>query len=91
MLLVDTINPNATGGVRVKLKGIPYRATEQQVMDFLRGYEVIPGSVQFGMEANGKRSGEAFVRCPNLEAAKRIAKERFNAMFDDRSIRVYIE
>lgn len=46
------------GGIRVKLKGIPYRATEQQLMDFLRGYEVIPGSIQFGMEANGKRSGE---------------------------------
>lgn len=54
---------------KVKLRGLPYGSTVADVLNFFRGFGVIDNSVTFGVNSEGRPSGEAwvsFIRCAAL-------------------------
>ncbi|GAB5361859.1 hypothetical protein AAMO2058_000749100 [Amorphochlora amoebiformis] len=45
----------------MRMSGLPYRARQRDVEDFFRGYDFIPGSVEFGVDSSGRPSGEGWI------------------------------
>jgi heterogeneous nuclear ribonucleoprotein F/H len=56
---VDRYEPIESGGARVHMVGLPYRATTADVLEFFSGFPVVQGSVEFGKDDRGRPSGEA--------------------------------
>lgn len=54
----------------LKLKGLPYSTTEQEIYDFFNGYEV--RKVAFVLESDGRPSGLAFAEFDSTEEALRV-------------------
>lgn len=61
---------------KVKLRGLPYGSTTADVYNFFRGFGVIDGSVTFGVNSEGRPSGEAWVSFVKLEDARRAVREK---------------
>ncbi|XP_020585566.1 heterogeneous nuclear ribonucleoprotein F isoform X1 [Phalaenopsis equestris] len=55
----------------LKLRGLPYSATETDILDFFRDYEVNEGSVHIVRRLDGKVTGEAYVEFVSAEVAKK--------------------
>lgn len=55
----------------LKLRGLPYSATEPDIADFFRDYEVKEGSVRIVRRPDGKVTGEAYVEFASAEVAKK--------------------
>lgn len=70
----------------LRLRGCPFTATKRDVLGFFRGHPVVEDSIEFVRRADGKMTGEVYVRLPSAEDAKR-------AMALDRSLmgRRYVE
>ena len=45
----------------IKMRGLPYSATEGEITNFFTGLRVAPGGVSIGRDASGRASGEAHV------------------------------
>lgn len=45
--------------VPLRLRGLPFRVPDEDVYDFLAGYNVVPGSLKFKFDENGRKSGQA--------------------------------
>lgn len=63
-------------GSTIRIRGLPFRATEQEIVEFFDGYDVIGDSVHIGMDSSGRPSGEGWVTFQNQEAAKRAVREK---------------
>ena len=55
----------------IKLRGLPFNATAEQVLAFFQGLELPKGvgGVHLVLGANGRPNGEAFVECGSEETA----------------------
>jgi heterogeneous nuclear ribonucleoprotein F/H len=69
-------DPKGANNPKVKLRGLPYGSTVTDVLNFFRGFGVIEGSVTFGVNAEGRPSGEAWVSFNRLEDARRAVREK---------------
>nr|PVC53436.1 hypothetical protein MACL_00000066 [Theileria orientalis] len=69
------------------LKGIPYTATEKMVFEWLKNYEVV--NVVFIKNQNGFFTGDAYVRCENIEVRDKASREMANRMIGGRYIQVF--
>lgn len=45
----------------VRLRGLPFKATEVEICEFFEGYNITPGSIKFKVDDGGRRSGQAAV------------------------------
>jgi heterogeneous nuclear ribonucleoprotein F/H len=54
----------------LKLRGLPYSATVQDIIKFFVEYELAEENVHIGYRPDGKATGEAFVEFPTAEVAK---------------------
>ena len=55
---------SATGGggnIVIKMRGLPYSTTEQEIANFFPGIKIASGGVSIGRDASGRASGEAHV------------------------------
>lgn len=43
----------------LKLRGVPYRASEAEVEEFFADYKLVAGSVKFGVAEDGRKNGFA--------------------------------
>ncbi len=77
--------------VIVKLRGIPFTATEDDILEFFEGMNVIPGSVQIGVNREGRPSGEAWVGFPSMDWAQRAVNDRNNQHMGSRYIELWIQ
>lgn len=77
-LLISALLVSAllTRSTQVKLRGLPYGANMADVVNFFRGFGVIDGTVTFGVNADGRPSGEAWVSFGRLEDARRAVREK---------------
>ncbi len=48
---------NAGQNMPVRLRGLPFRATDEEIYDFLNGYNVVPCSLKYKFDENGRKSG----------------------------------
>lgn len=54
--------PSGGGGnIVIKMRGLPYSTTEQEITAFFTGLKIASGGISIGRDANGRASGEAHV------------------------------
>lgn len=63
-------------GSTIRIRGLPFKVTEQEIMEFFQGFRFIPNSVQIDKDSSGRSSGEGWVTFINSEEAKRAVRER---------------
>eukprot|EP00898_Chlorokybus_atmophyticus_P005946 jgi/Chlat1/6352/Chrsp44S05910 len=72
----------------VRLRGLPYSATEEDIMEFFKGLEIVPNGIILGVTAQGRATGEAFVEFAN-EQDVASAVERNRQMMGRRYVEVF--
>ena len=45
--------------VALKMRGVPFRATESEIEEFFADYKVVPGSIKFETGEDGRKTGFA--------------------------------
>lgn len=61
----------------LKLRGLPYSATETEIVDFFQDYDVREENVRIVRRPDGKVTGEAYVEFASAEVAKKaMAKDK---------------
>lgn len=65
-----------TDSKTIKIRGLPFRATPLDIFNFFENYGVIAESLQLGVDALGRPSGEAWLTFTSSEEALRAVRER---------------
>jgi len=60
--------------VCVKMRGLPYRATDEEVYEFFKDFKVKEDSMQWGMGADGRKNGWGCIVMENEDEASRAAE-----------------
>jgi RNA recognition motif-containing protein len=68
------------------LSNVAYRATREEILDFLRPYAPIPDTLKIRCDANGKPTGVGVVACDTADDATRAVSELNNQSFMSRKI-----
>jgi RNA recognition motif-containing protein len=68
------------------LSNVAYRATREEILEFLRPYAPIPDTLKIRCDANGKPTGFGVVACETTADASRAVTELNNQMFMLRKI-----
>lgn len=77
------------GGSTLKIRGLPYRATPQDIADFFRGYQYIPESVQVITADDGRSKGEGFIAFVSEAETSRAFAERNRGHMGNRYIELF--
>ena len=78
-------------GCVVRMRGVPFRATVHDIVDFFRGYQCVPATARLGMDASGRSSGEAWISFTSEAEAARAAMERNRQNLGSRYIELFKE
>lgn len=62
--------------IGLKMRGLPYRATDEEVTDFFAEYKIKEDSLQWGLGADGRKNGWGAILMENEDEANRAAEER---------------
>ena len=73
----------------VKMRGLPFRLTTHDIVDFFRGFDILPHSVQLGMNPDGRQSGEAWATFGSPEEAQRAIFERNRQHLGNRYVEIF--
>lgn len=68
------------------LSNVAYRATREEILDFLRPYGPIADTLKIRCDANGKPTGMAVVACETTSDATRALADLNNQKLMDRKI-----
>lgn len=60
----------------VKMRGLPFRVSPDEVISFFAGFEIEEDSLRLGSNAHGRPSGEGWLTFGSEEEAARAARER---------------
>jgi len=74
----------AGGAIVIKMRGLPYSATEQEITSFFSGLRISPGGVSIGRDASGRASGEAHVEFTtegDVQAAMLLNRQRIGSRY----------
>eukprot|EP01062_Namystynia_karyoxenos_P001072 TRINITY_DN10373_c0_g1_i1.p1 TRINITY_DN10373_c0_g1~~TRINITY_DN10373_c0_g1_i1.p1 ORF type:complete len:804 (+),score=203.04 TRINITY_DN10373_c0_g1_i1:70-2481(+) len=82
---------DTSGSLLLRLRGLPFSATEDDVEDFLHAgdVEVVTGSVHLQLGTDGRPTGQAFVRVPDDSAATKATQLHKVGQIGSRYIEVY--
>jgi RNA recognition motif-containing protein len=58
------------------LKGLPFKATEEDIAAFFEGYNMVPGSIKYQMNEEGRKTGLAAVLFESEQDKERAFKEK---------------
>ena len=56
--------------VALKMRGVPFRASEAEVEEFFSDYKLVPGSIKFGVADDGRKNGFAAALFESEDQAK---------------------
>lgn len=68
------------------LSNVPYRATREEILDFLRPYAPVPDTLKIRCDVNGKPTGFGVVACETAKDAAQAVAELNNQIFMARKI-----
>jgi RNA recognition motif-containing protein len=68
------------------LSNVAYRATREEILDFLRPYSPIPDTLKIRCDVNGKPTGFGVVACESKSDASRAVSELHSQTFMSRKI-----
>lgn len=75
------------GGDRVvRMRGLPYTSTDEDIVQFFDGYTIAPGGISRGKDRHGRASGEAWVTFVSEEDAKNVVSTLDKAHMGSRYI-----
>jgi hypothetical protein len=84
------------GGIRdglhtgyIRLRGLPFHATKQDIIDFFKDYKPIESSVLLTYRVDGRATGEAYVAFNDAEDAK-AAMSKHRSTIGSRYIELFI-
>jgi len=80
-------DPDGVGVVR--LRGIPFSATKEDIIRFFEGLEPMLEGVVIGTTREGRLSGEAFVQFPTKDLGKEAIEAKNRATMGDRYIELF--
>ncbi|CAD7704001.1 unnamed protein product, partial [Ostreobium quekettii] len=63
-------------GSTIKMRGLPFRASKQEVIDFFADYEFIPDSLHIGVDRMGRPSGEGWLTFSSSIEARRAVRDK---------------
>lgn len=72
----------------LKMKGLPFSVTEQDIVKFFDGYGLVGGSVRIGMMASGKLTGEGCALFTDAQECQRTQQDRNQAYINERWIKL---
>ncbi|KAG5841123.1 hypothetical protein ANANG_G00196250 [Anguilla anguilla] len=78
-ILTQPDHPPAQDGV-VKLRGLPYNCTEEDVARFFSGLEIVPGGVTLVTSNRGRNTGHGYVQFASQEMADQALEKHKEAM-----------
>ena len=81
----------APPGSTVRMRGVPFRATVQDILTFFGGYHFIPESARIGSESSGRASGEAWVSFASAEEASRAIADKNRQHMGSRYVELFKE
>lgn len=68
------------------MRGLPFRATDDEVIEFFAGYNIIPTSIKYKYDDQGRKSGQACILFQTKEDSLRAASERHKQNLGNRWI-----
>jgi len=80
-------DPDGVGVVR--LRGIPFSATKEDILRFFESFEPMAEGVVIGTTREGRLSGEAFVQFPTKDLAREAIESKNRASMGDRYIELF--
>ncbi|KAJ4460796.1 putative Epithelial splicing regulatory protein 2 [Paratrimastix pyriformis] len=63
------------GGLTIRARGLPYRCSREDLLEFFRGYNPVPESISLVMGPDGRPSGEAFISFLSENDASRAMRD----------------
>lgn len=57
------------------MRGLPYRATDEEVQEFFKDFKMKEDSIQYGLGADGRKNGWGCVLMEDEDNASRAAEE----------------
>lgn len=58
------------------MQGLPFKASDEDIEEFFQGYNMVPGSVKYQQNEDGRKTGHAAVLFESCEDAERAFKEK---------------
>ena len=75
--------------VGIRLRGLPFTASESDLTGFFKGYKIIPSTIKFGQNEEGRPTGQAACLFENKDDAKFAFSERNGQNMGHRWIELY--
>jgi len=79
----------SSGSAYVKMRGLPFTAIKEDIMEFFRGFDIIPDGIVFGVTREGRPSGEAYVPFLTENSAKEAILTNNREQIGDRYIELF--
>lgn len=73
----------------LKIRGIPFKSTEEDIEEFFTGYGYVPGSVILGVDPDGRSSGEAWIYFGSQSECQRALHDRNREYMGGRYVELY--
>lgn len=74
----------------LKMRGLPFTATEKEIMEFFNGYDFEEDSIRFKMDfKRNRQTGICYIRFRTKSEAERAANERNRCNIGDRYIELF--
>jgi len=77
-------------GSTVRVRGLPFKVTEQEVKEFFQSFKFIPTSVQIDKDTSGRSSGEGWITFLGPDEARRAVRERNRQYLQNRYLELSI-
>ena len=61
--------------VGVKVRGLPYSTSHDEIIQLFREYDILKDSIIFGERFNGQPNGFVTLLCNDIETARKSANE----------------
>ena len=72
------------------MRGLPYRATDEEVIEFFKDYKIKEDSLQWGQGDDGRKNGWGCILLENEDEAARAAEERNRQYIGQRWVATYV-
>jgi len=72
----------------VRLRGLPYRCSKEEILDFFSGLEIVSNGIILPMDHQGRHTGDAYVEFVNSETAEK-SMDRHKEKIGHRYIEIF--
>ncbi|KAL0973829.1 hypothetical protein UPYG_G00211740 [Umbra pygmaea] len=67
--------PETSGDGLVRLRGLPFGCSKEEIVQFLSGLEIVPNGITLPLDFQGRSTGEAFVQFASQDIAEKALKK----------------